>query len=632
MRVDCPECGSVLHLQPDLAGKNLACPVCREVFAVPSSVAEDAPSAADLKPAEQFDPPIQLRAEEAPQIIRWSETVAPQSVESEPTESLAVSIGEVYGLKRQKRGRRKLILAGLILFSVTAITIGGVWYAGQMALAPDRLMERGRAAYDEQRFDLAKQSFEKLSLDYPDSSHAAEAKFLGRVAAWRALVASPINRANPKPTLESWKRLDEMLAEPEMKPFVAPDRFAKDVWDGIQKLQEDIVAHAKDGITPEDTSEAERWLGVGEELTPALTKYRPKGLKPGEGVADTTSIRAEIAKTRARIDALAEAKAVLAIDEAPALAQAREIFLRSGLSDDPSARTLLAEAEQRLRGRTRYVAKTPSVPARRTDVARLVGVLPTRLLTPNAKPDGRLGFFQIGGLLTAFDAGDGSVIWTDQIDPDDGETPESLAASDRNAEAVAYLAWRDASPALCVREKTGGLIWEQPLGAMRARGRPLIVRDSLMLAVFDPSRPSLGLINRYDLYSGDWLGTIEFGRPLANTGATRPGSTLWAVPAESDELLVLRIATPDGDPIDPILANGLTTGHVRGSIASPPILGGGDGSDPAFAVLPDSRWPRIDQSCSREPNRCYDFGSAVLVDWLAIGSDRLRWRDGDRGD
>ena len=421
--------------------------------------------------------------------------------------------------------------------------------------------------------------------DYPDSLHATEAKFFGRVAGWRALVASPVDRANPQPALEAWKRLDESLGEPDMKPYTAPDKFANDIWAGIQKLQEDVVGHAKDSLNPDDASEAERWLAVAEDLTSSLTKYRPKGIKSGEGVTDTSTIRADIAKAKARIEALAAAKAILAADESTALAQARVIFRRAGLADDLAARTLLTDAETRLRGRTRYVALSQTVPARRLEVFRSAGVLPTRLLTGEVKPSGRVGFFQTGGLLTAFDAGDGSVIWTDAIDPDDGEIPESLAVSERRAESVAYLARRDGSAALCVREKSGGLIWEQPLGSMTPRGRPLVVRGSLMLAVFDPSRPALGLVARFDLDSGEWLGNVEFGRPLANTGASRPGSTLWAVPAESDELIVVKVAEPDGPAIDPVLANGVPTGHARGSISAPPILGGGDGPDPVFAVL-----------------------------------------------
>jgi hypothetical protein len=643
MRVDCPECGSVFQLHADMAGKNLACPACREVFAVPAApepLLEQVPEPAapvpvplaeepqlemivesqgfgadDLIPPDEPDLPIEPRStprraeatigraaepeivpfdevefrEEGPQVVAWSAKVAPppSAVPAPKPIPVAapVSIGEVYGLRRKKRGYRKPLLVGLSLFCVLGVSVAVVYWLGVLKQGPDKLFAKAQAAYREQRFDAARQDFERLVAEHPDHSGAAEARFFGRVAKFRAAVGSPVNRANPQPALDDFKKLDGELAEPPLKGFVAPEKFAGEVWGGLQKLQEDVVAHAKDELKPEDPSEAERWLAVAEGLTAPLNKYRPKGVNLNDGVTETKSLKAQIAKAKARLAALAQAKSVLAADDGSALAKARDLLRLSGLADDPSAKELIAASEARLRERTRYVALETPEPARRFEARRSAGVLPTRLLTPDAKPVGRVGFFQAGGLLAAFDAGDGSIRWTDESDPDDGETPPVLPATDERPESVAYLARRGGKATLCVRDVAGGLIWEQPLGTRESRGRPVAVADSIMLALFDPLRPSLGLVARFDRRTGALRGFVEFGRPVANTGAHRPGSTLWAVPAESDELIVLKVAEPDGLPTDPAVVASVAVGHARGAVAGPPILGGGE-TDPAFAVLP----------------------------------------------
>ncbi len=136
-------------------------------------------------------------------------------------------------------------------------------------------------------------------------------------------------------------------------------------------------------------------------------------------------------------------------------------------------------------------------------------------------------------------------------------------------------------------------LWYQPLPAPAA-GPAVVVGTR----AFVPLRDAGGTVYEFDLTTGNRVGRIRLGQPVAEKGATlRPGTSLLYVAADARRLYLIDAGgkDDDGNRVNPQCVQVIATGHLAGTLRVPPLFIGPEGTEPAerWMVLAQADGPAV---------------------------------------
>ncbi|HEY8505211.1 MAG TPA: PQQ-binding-like beta-propeller repeat protein, partial [Gemmataceae bacterium] len=292
--VECPHCETRFHkLQPELRGKQMLCPVCRETFVVREVPPGEEDDVLLAEPVEESGPPptgkgrsradapepayrsgnvgdllpildVEVVPDDpapprkgGPREVVWSEGQPPPKEvvwgEAEPggrraAPEAAVAEQEAddeYLYMRRRRKRRRMVL---VVWGLIAVVVGigsyGVYVLIQDWLRKEQhLAKEAQDLYAEGNYGAARERFATLLADFPDSNHKRLYDFFHDLSDVRALVYSVAVRSDPGPSVGA---LTAFLEKWRDDAFLKPDGYAVDVWNTTRKLGEEVVGHAED--------------------------------------------------------------------------------------------------------------------------------------------------------------------------------------------------------------------------------------------------------------------------------------------------------------------------------------------------------------------------------------------------
>lgn len=623
----CPHCETRFNLQSDMGGKSMRCPnlSCRQAFTVkaqeekgpapePPPVPKAPPKPVVTKPVvpKPAKPAVvEAKVVEAtvvdavvapPKVkeVVWSEgtEVPPRKKAKKPLKPVVAEDAEDDELplrrKKKKSNRRPMILAGMVIVVVTLLGFAGIYAIRQAALQEERIAAQAKEEYKKGDYGAAAKTYDKLTKDYPDSKQIDEYKFFADLATMQTVVRSVINRDDYEAAVT---RLGAFIEAQKESPLAKPAAgYGRDILEAGKKLAEDIAAHAGDRVKAYqadrtksgELTKADAAIAKGRELLPTLEPFRGADDPPLDKLrAAFDQAEKDVKRERDRSAALAKAKMQL---ESPtdALIQSAEADLKTaGFLEDPDAQKLIATAKDRLRDLVRYEddAGAPQPPPP-TAAASLLFVMPvgktkTREPAPGDPPS-TVFLCVARGILYALDEDSGALLWATRVGPD--VTDQPAVARVELATGLTDLAVVTSNvgnaPAVSAHVlKTGAARWYQPLPAPAAG--PAVVVGS---RAFVPTRDALGTVYEFDLTTGQRVGYIRLGQPVAEKGAVlRPGTSLLYVAAEARRLYVIDAGgkDDDGNRVNPRCVQVIATDHLAGTLRVPPLFIGPEGTDAA---------------------------------------------------
>jgi outer membrane protein assembly factor BamB len=303
--VDCPHCETRFQLSPEMAGKSMRCPECREVFVVQSPAAPFETPPADDRPFERVEPDhalnpptlaplpddelnpptIQPIAEDlnpptlaplpdalnpptlaplpdnprparsgptartlptapllpGPKEVAWSGTAAPATATAVPAGD-----EEPFIRRRRRRTWPPLLLAGLALALVLTLATTGIGLYRYLVLTEDQRASEAEAAYKDANYPVARQKYEELVRDFPRSSDAEKYQFFADLSGMQGAVASVTARENPAPALKAFNGFVEQHGQ---STYAQPETgFGTDVVQAGRRLAETLADHAGDKL------------------------------------------------------------------------------------------------------------------------------------------------------------------------------------------------------------------------------------------------------------------------------------------------------------------------------------------------------------------------------------------------
>ena len=620
--VECPHCETRFRLQPDLAGKAMRCPnsSCREVFEV-RPLAPDEPAArpgqrsgavAEFVPvleAEVAPPPAPTRgafgaARRAPkpaeQEVVEAVVVAPPPVKEVvwsadadvpppprrgPVKAEAADDGDDLVVRRRKKSRGPLVLAVLGVLTVLTAGIGGVFIFRYQALAESRAAAEAEQQYAGAEYAKAGRSYDDLATKYAGGRDAETYRFFADLAAVRLVVGSVTTKENPRPALDAFRAFVEArkgthLAKPEQRGF--------DIFDAGKKLADDVVTFAQDRVKafaadrtkPDELRQAEEMIAAGRDLGPLVEPFRPPAVTPLDVAARLDGVQAAVGRERARLDAIARARAALADPTDRAIQDVTADLAAAGLAADAEAVGLLAQAEADFLRRVRYdpdpAAPLAALPAGTPSLLVVAPVGPVRPPARTALDDPPAVFLAVArGVLAALDEDTGDLLWAARVGPDATDPPavarvESADGPTDLAVVVSNVAGQPAVTGTALR--SGAVRWRQSLPAPAAGAAAVVGARA-----FVPVRDAAGSVLVFDLTSGARVGRLTLGQPVGPAATARAGVPELYVAAEARRVFVFDVQ-PGGDPR---CVRVIPTGHPAGTLRTAPTLLGPAGDDPA---------------------------------------------------
>ena len=645
--VQCPHCETRFNLQSEMNGKSMRCPnlECRQVFTVralvekapPLELPPEPPAAKPAKPAKPAAPPAAKPAApvaaKPPKPPKPAKLIEGEVVEAVVVDAAVVSPPKVKEVvwsegtdvpppktgkkapaagpadydpdplpvrrKKKKKNYTPMLLAGLL---VATVALGGagafyIFYIG--GKNEDKQAKQAEEEYGKGSFSEAEASYKKLAQEYPDSKDAEKYKFFADLAELRRVAREAANRADYDAAL---RRFEAFVATHKDSPFAKPasgrggDGRGGDILDAGRQLGEFIGDHAGDRVkeyqadrakNAGELARADKAIADGRALLPTLEPFRadepPLAAVKGKLDAAEEGVKRE----RARTAVLDRAKAELA---APTDALIQKVLLdlaAANLAADPDAQGLIAEAKGRVRELVKYeddpAAPQPAPPTAAASLLFVTPVGKTRAREPGpGDPPATVFLCVARGILYALDEGTGALLWAARVGPDVTDPP--AVARVETGEGLTDIAVVTSNvgnqPAVAGHVlKTGAARWYQPLPAPAAG--PAVVAGT---RAFVPVRDAGGTVYEFDLTTGQRLGKIRLGQPVAERGATlRPGTGLLYVAADARQLYLIDTGGVDaaGTREAPRCVQVLVSGHLAGTLRLPPLFVGPEGTDPA---------------------------------------------------
>jgi len=649
--VQCPHCETKFNLQPDMIGKSMRCPNldCRQVFTVQPQGREIEPPKSDpvpVPPPRPLPPPPEpakpKKARAAPAVVDaqiveaavvsppkvkevvWSEgTDVPPPNGQKPVrpEFLDESDEPLLPRRKKKKNRGPLILIGMSV--VIALVIGGgvLYVLRYQDIAEKALAKQADEEYEKGDYAAAAKSFEKLATDYPNGEQSPRYRFFADLAGMQVVIRSVTNRENPDAAIERYR---QFITAQKDSPFAKPTSgFGGQILDAGRKLGEDVAGHAEDRVKAfradrsgkaGELARAERAVATGRELLPLIEPFRAADDPPLDAIRKTLDgIEADVKRERERTTALARARTDLERLSDANIQKVENDLAAAGFDADEEARQLIAEAKGRLLEQVRYEpdpAEPRSPPANSAATILFVSPIgPTRRAPPSgigedAPPSVFLAVAR--GILYAHDEEAGALLWAIRVGADISDPPTvaraDLASGPTDlAVVVSNVAGESAVAAYQLR--TGAPQWYQPLKlpnpkkpdeliSVPAAGPPVVVGTR----VFVPLRDEQGTIYEFDLTTGTRRGRIRLGQPVGhNSISVRPGTGLLYAAADARRVYVIDAGArdDDGNPLPLRCVQVIATGHLPGTLRTPPLLIGPEGD------APGDRWMILSQAAGQ---------------------------------
>lgn len=602
--VICSECESRLNVQDDLLGRQMRCPICREVFTVATA---DAAAPVETPIVEQVGPlndkPVVSRADAppptylsgsvtdflqvlstepeapaAPKEIIWSEAVAPPSndapkeiiwsehaepalsaAESETiVESDAAALADTQApeplLRPRKKRSRLATLLVLVALLFGGLGAGGFYLKRYLDAAPDRLFAHAKKEYDAKNYEPARKLYDEFAKDHPEDARTPEARFFSELCALKLTIYSVAVRADPTAAERQLGKFLSAVEDPSLKPFIGPNKFAVDIWESALKLAEEVVAKGNDSFHLDKPDDSTAWLDRAIAVGEVVDRFRSKELGRESVYTQMDALRQKIAGGRARLDFLADMRQRLAEPDDTILLAAKKEADELGYAADASFWQLVDEADRKIADRVTYTRLAdPVAPVREKSVARTGLLFAPRLDRIPQRPVPVSGpttvFFALArGILYALDESDGHVLWAARTGIDSNVLPLLIPGSDLHPELAILVANHGTQSSLtaCLA-RTGETYWHQPLPAAPI-GQPISVGQRLYVPIQDQTggagkgiRHELGVILEYEVASGFQIGRLVIGRSFGAPGMRRPGTGQLFFPAESRGVYVFNV-------------------------------------------------------------------------------------------
>ena len=648
--VSCPHCETKFNLQPDMVGKSMRCPNldCRQVFTVKPQGREIEPPKSDPVPVPQPRPmplppepgkgarkPAVVDAQiveaavvvaegqgsrlvggcrpasrprrgprpGAGRVARWDRRAAdpPPQEEEEPR---AARLDRHDRRGRPGRGRAS-----------------SVYLVRMQVVAEQNLAKQAEDEYGKGEHAAAQKTYEKLLAEYPESEEAPRYRFFADLAQMQVAVRSVTNRENPDAAIDRFK---QFLTAQKESPFAKPKSgFGSDILEAGRKLGEDVAGHADDRVKafradrsgkPGELDRAEKAVATGRELLPMIEAFRTPEDRPLDSIrADLDTVESSVKRERERTAAIAKARRDLENLTDSNIQRVENDLAGVGFESDDEARSIIAAAKGKLlelvrvRARPRRTAHATHL-IRRDDPLRLAH-------RPNAPGPGhgyRRGSAPLGlpggGSRDPLchQRGGRRALWalrvgTDITDPPTVARVELPTGPTDIAVVASNVAGVSSVAAYVVR--TGASLWYQPLGfpnpkkpdemlSVPAAGPPVVVGSRVLV----PLRDEQGTIFEFDLTTGTRRGRIRLGQPVGqNAISVRPGTGLLYAVADARRVYVIDAGArdDDGNPLPLRCVQVIATGHLPGTVRTPPLLLGPEGDAPA------DRWMILSQAAGR---------------------------------
>ena len=633
--VQCPHCETRFNLQGDMNGKSMRCPnlECRQVFTVrameekapPAPVLDLPPEPVAPKPAKPTKAaPAKAAPGKPPKPTKPAKVIEAEVVEGEVVEAAVVSGPKVKEVvwsegtdvpppkkgrkalapeaggddlpvrRKKKTNRGPMILAGMVVVIVALLGSAGFYYAYFVGKNEEKLAKQAKEDYEKRNYGDAKKNYEKLIQEYSGSKDIEEYKFFADLASMQTEVRQVTNREDYDAAV---KRLEAFVNTHKESPFAKHKTgYGLDIFEAGKKLGEDIAEHAKDRLKafraerakkPGELGRAEKAVRDARAFLELLKPLR--GESDSVGVIETSVKEVEegIKSERARAAALERARTQLESPSDSVIQAVEAELTTAGLLDDPDAQAMIATAKGKLSGLVKYVDDPAAPqPPPATAAASMLFVTPvgrTKLREPGqGDPPSTVFLCVARGILYALDEDTGALLWATRVGPDVTDPP--ALARVETGEGLTDLAVVTSNvgnaPAVSGHVlKTGAARWYQPLPAPAAG--PAVVVGA---RAFVPVRDAVGTVYEFDLTTGQRIGRISVGQPVAERGAVlRPGTSLLYVAADARRLYLIDAGgkDDDGNRVNPRCVQVIATAHLAGTLRVPPLFIGPEGIEPA---------------------------------------------------
>lgn len=613
----CPHCQSRYQLDPSLLGKRMRCPntICQAVFEVrqaydasPASTAVSPAKSQGVKgsvgevvpvlPVENtdvFSTTIEQAAE--PNDASFAEELGiPDDAEEkspspqapidggaadmqpgkwQPPPVRRVGTGATNGqslgngrpaiappARSKPLWRRPLVvIAAMAAFLAAAAVYGIILVAGKSEVEETERLKKAREQYQNQDFGAARQAFQGLLRDYPNSKDRRQFDFLVELSAVRETVYAPPDdpsqRADALPSILQFIELYKN--DPLLKEYHA------DAWLTLQRLARDLTNLAEERHEPRYLEQAKRSAQEAGKFAP------PEGAKAAELAhalqADMARVDALLSARAARLELLDALRVLVSRPSADAVRAGRARARSAGLQRDPDVVRLL---DQLVKAHRAGVAFTPAPGpdraggdqpvAREDDLPSFYAAPPIGKQYPRAgakPPQPHVVFALARGVLYALDAATGDVLWLRRVGADTNLLPLRVSAS-LIAPEMALVISSDYQTIAGVTARTGAHVWRHALDGVCV-GQPVLVDRH----VFVPTLS--GRVEEIETTGGRLQGFYTLGQPLPFGGVRQPGTSLVYFPADAYSVYVLDIAKRSCAAI-------LYTAHAAGSLRGLPLI------------------------------------------------------------
>ncbi|WP_157369518.1 PQQ-binding-like beta-propeller repeat protein [Zavarzinella formosa] len=659
----CPECENRFQLQESLLGQSMRCPFCKTVFVVTANASKltfkPVPEAkppeggnntrprADLPetnyrsgsisdfvqvvegssakplvgkieksaPTERKwtpDPDQVTRetfplATDGPTEMKWSPDMELPGAKREPSREIDLPAPPTTNYTRQAipkpvKKHRGRILAGLIVFTLCCVAVGGFFLKQYLDFAPERLYAAGKKEYDDTHYDQSRRLFDQLAKEYPDHPKATEARFFGPLAGLRNAVGSVMNKTDPAPAIGQWDQFQGLIADPALAPFAEKNRFGIDIWQTGTKLVEDTLSKGNDVFNRDDPADSDKWLQEATRIEAMLERFRPDDApKPESVTRELVALRQKIDGSRVRADALKDIHGLLTEPDDESLQRARQAATARGIEKDDGYLKIIGEAEQKIRAKAVYIPVNPPV----RPVAVADDGMASLLFAPRLDRGPRVPvkgtpttFFALArGILYALDESDGHVLWAMRTGIDSHIPATRVPGSEATPELAVVPSMEGGQAGLHARHFRNGLsMWYQPLPAP-CGGQPVIVGPDLYVPLADGQGTILEIVAA----TGELKGKIQLGRMIGGPLVLRPGTSQLFIPAESASVYVFDVDRrgPNSEHLDPARIGVVSTKHAPGTLQGIPFFANPEPDNPGPRHLLACMTTGLDQMALR---------------------------------
>jgi predicted Zn finger-like uncharacterized protein len=634
--VVCPHCETQFHLKPDMLGKAMRCPECKDIFTVtaareefPPLLPEEAPpkevpyerieadpvmapAILDAEPVALLKPAVLLpqlptaiplpakayptaiplpakarRMEEAEEPgvreVDWRSSAAAPPIVAMLDEPVPAALD--LGTPKPKRNPWPLVLTGLIvLIAVLAVgTIAKVLI--DRSRQEEILAEQAETSFKDRNFPEAARQFEELLAQYPESAGAERYRFFQSLSALHAAVGSVGLRDDPGIGRAKW---DAFLKDHAGSPLAKTDdqNYGVSIFEAGHALANGYANHAEDRLKKyrlelarvDYLAAAEKAVADGLALLPVVERYRDReGATLTEVRTRFDSLSGEFVRERRRLDVLAPYRNLADDPIEERIAEFTAALARTGFSDDAEAKALIVAATLKLRSLLKAVEDFAP------PETRIIKDAAERPLVTVANPANRLDppppLTNVAP-DTFFASARG---WLYAFDVDGGDllwttrvgmtaAPLRVTLSDGGTEILLVPSILDGQAGLTSREARTGKAIWHQSLPAPIAGTAAVVGSR----VYVPLADATGTLVEFDINSGHRLSTFRL-RQRIGAGIVRiPDTNLIVVVADARRLFAIDVAPLDanGDRQPMRLRYVLQSHHPELSVRVPPAFCG----------------------------------------------------------